>query len=127
MNNDEVIQKLDKLADFQLDHDLLNFQKQELIDQVITPEIKEKINEINAEFVAKLEIVNENIAYLERDIKASVIEIGETVRGQYLMAVWARGWISWDTKALDGYTVAHPEISQFRKTGEPSVSVRKIV
>ena len=126
MNNNEIIEKLDKLADFQANRDLLDLQKQELIDQILTPEIKEKLAEINTEFVAKAESVNANIDYLERDVKTSVIEVGETIRGQFLMAVWTRGRISWDTKALDGFAAAHPEVLQFRKTGEPSVSLRKV-
>jgi hypothetical protein len=126
MNNKEIIQKLDKLADLQAHRDVLALQKQEIVDQVLTPEIKEKLLEIDAEFGDKLESVNTNIAELEQETKKAVIEMGETIRGQFIMAVWAKGRISWDTKALDGFATAHPEILQFRKTGDPSVSLRKI-
>jgi hypothetical protein len=37
-----------------------------------------------------------------------------------------KGRVSWDGKSLDGYMAAHPEISAFRKEGEPSVSLRNV-
>ncbi len=42
------------------------------------------------------------------------------------MAVWSKGRETWDTKSLDGYALAHPEIASLRKVGDPSVSIRKI-
>ena len=50
--------------------------------------------------------------------------MGETVKGDHLQAVWSKGRASWDDKALMGYTKAHPELLEFRKQGEPSVSIR---
>jgi len=59
-------------------------------------------------------------------IKQSVLEIKESVKGSLLHAVYATGRASWDTKALEGYAVAHPEVFQFKKIGEPSVSIREV-
>ena len=101
-------------------------KKQQLVDQVITPEIKAKIEEINAEFEPAIVAANEKIDALESSIKQHVIAGGETVKGSVLMAVYSKGRVSWDTKALDGYAVAHPEVGQFRKEGAPSVSIRKV-
>ena len=126
MENNEIIQMLDKLADFQAHRDVLALQKQELINTVLTPEIKAKLAEIDVEFGSQLEGVNINIAELEQKVKAAVIETGGTVKGQFLMAVWAKGRVSWDTTALAGFAAAHPEILQFRRIGEPSVSLRKV-
>lgn len=36
------------------------------------------------------------------------------------------GRVSWDGKKLDGYMVAHPEITPFRKVGNPFVTIRDI-
>lgn len=113
----------------------LNAEQQALIDSVLTPEILAKVGEIKAEFAPKFEALENDTAYLEKkqeaetlteDIKAEVIAAGETVKGSCLMAVYAKGRVSWDTKALDGYCVAHPEVEQFKKIGEPSVSIRKM-
>ena len=63
---------------------------------------------------------------LEAEVKQEVIEAGQTIKGSCLQACYAKGRVSWDTKMLDGYVVAHPEVEQFRKVGEPSVSIRKV-
>lgn len=42
------------------------------------------------------------------------------------MAVYNKGRVSWDSSGLNGYMVAHPEITAFRKEGEPSITLRKI-
>jgi hypothetical protein len=37
-----------------------------------------------------------------------------------------KGRVSWDTKALDGYAVAHPEIEKLRIEGAPTVRIAKV-
>ncbi|MCG3145996.1 MAG: hypothetical protein HONDAALG_03775 [Gammaproteobacteria bacterium] len=51
---------------------------------------------------------------------------GATVKGAALSAVYAKGRVSWDNKALEGYAVAHPELLAFRSEGAPSVSIRGV-
>ena len=124
MNEAEIKQELDKLAEYQSQRDATLLEKQELIEQIYTDEIKARIAEIEAEFVSKTEAVNENISSLEEKIKKAVIENGASVKGSFLHAVFAKGRVSWDTKSLDGYATAHPELLSFRKEGEPSASIR---
>ena len=119
-------QKLDQLAKLQAQQEYLALKKQELIDAVMTAEIKAKLAEIEAEFAPGAETVAANIATLTTEVKADVIAAGSTVKGAHLQAVFSKGRVSWDTKALDGYAAAHPEITPFRKEGEPSVSIRKV-
>lgn len=117
-------EKLNALYELKCALELSNMDKQKLIDSIYTPEIKQKLAEIDAEFATKNEVVNDKISALEAEIKADVVAGGETVKGDYLMAVYAKGRVSWDTKSLDGYAAAHPEVAQFRKVGDPSVSIR---
>jgi hypothetical protein len=119
-----IVEKLDRLAEFQSQRDILSLDKQAALDSVLTPEIKAKLAEIEAEFSDKAQSVNENIAALEAEIKADVLAHGETVRGSRLMAVWNKGRVSWDDKGLQGYMKAHPDLAEFRKQGEPSISIR---
>lgn len=121
-----ITQQLDALADYQAQRDYLALKKQELIDSVITPEIHARLDEIEAEFAPQFQAVDANIASLELEIKAAVIEAGASVKGEHLQAVFSKGRVSWDAKACDAYSVAHPEILAFRKEGDPSVSIRKI-
>ena len=124
MNEAQIKELLDRLAEYQSKRDAANLEKQALIDEVYTPEIKQRMAEIEAEFAGKTETVNENIAALEAEIKQAVINHGASVKGSFFHAVFAKGRVSWDTKSLDGYATAHPELIAFRKEGDPSVSIR---
>lgn len=120
-----TIDKLNQLDEFQAQKMILDLDKQAMIDKILTPEIKQAIEDIEAEFAGKSEAVDENIAKLTAEIKEDVLAGGATVKGAHMMAVYAKGRVSWDTKALDGVVALHPELAQFRKEGEPSVSIRK--
>ena len=120
-----TIEKLDQLDEFRTQRDLIGLQKTESIDSAFPEELRQTLKDIEAEFVGRMEIVSEKIAKLEKEIKAEVLEHGYTVKGIYLQAVWNKGRVSWNSKALEGFAVAHPEIAAFRKEGNPSVSIRK--
>lgn len=124
-----TVEKLNLYADIKAQGDVLQLQKAELI-KAATPEIpaevQQRLDEIEAEFSGKLEALTANLATLEAEIKAEVIAGGATVKADFYQAVYAKGRTSWDTKSLDGYAVAHPEILTMRTVGSPSVSFRKV-
>jgi len=121
-----IPEELDRLANMQAERDVLAMTKQQLVDAIIALEIKAQIAEVEAEFAPKLETVDAKIEAQTSIVKRLVLEIGDSVKGAFLHAVFAKGRVSWDTKALDGYAVAHPEIVAMRKVGDPSVSIRNI-
>jgi len=121
----DIYEKIEKYSDLGVGIDLINQEKQSLIDQVLTQEIKEKLAEIDAEFDPKIEQLSQEKSMLEADIKQEVLTAGRTVKGTYHSFVWSKPRVSWDTKALDGYAAAHPEIQVFRSEGSASVSVRR--
>ena len=128
---DETVSKLvekmlDTLAEFRSEKDAISLKKNELIDTVLTPEIKARIAEIEAEFAGKEDTVSKKIDDLTTEIKNGTLGLGASVKATLLHAVWAKGRISWDTKAMDGYAVDHPEILFMRKEGDPSVSIRTV-
>ena len=116
--------KLNLLADLRAQTDIIKIHFDDLRAEILTPEIKAALAEIDAEYQTAIEALNTGIATLETEIKAEVIQGGATVKGAHLQAVYNKGRVSWDTKALDGYAAGHPEIMPFRKVGEPSVSIR---
>lgn len=61
---------------------------------------------------------------LEDEIKARVVAAGRTVSGTSLQAVFNKGRVSWNTKGLDGYALANPQIKAFRTVGQPYASIR---
>jgi len=124
--SEELTNKLDKLANFLAQRDVFSLQKKELVDKVLTPEIRARLDEIEAEFAGKMEAVEANIAALEEEIRQEALRQGTSVKGNFLRVVWHKGRISWDTKSLDEYARSHPEVTAFRKQGEPYVSIVKI-
>ena len=120
-----VIVKLDQLAEFRSQRDNLELQQDEAIKAAYTPELIKTLAYIEEEFSGRLEIVNNKIDDLQAEIRIDVLEFGSTVNATYLQAVWNKGRVSWNTKGLDGYMVAHPELEQFRRQGKPSVSIRE--
>jgi len=121
----DIYSKIERYSDLGFGIEVINAEKTTLIDQVLTQEIKEKLAEIDAEFDPKIDALSQQKSMLEADIKQEVLSAGRTVKGTYHSFVWSKPRVSWDTKALDGYALAHPEIQQFRTEGNPSVSVRK--
>lgn len=115
-------QALEKLTELYAKRDLLSLDKK----AAIPAETQAILDEIEAEFSPKQEAIGNEIAELEAQVKSLVLESGETAKGGSLQAVYAKGRVSWDTKALDGYAKANPAISEYRKQGDPSVSIRKI-
>ena len=120
-----IAEKLDRLAKLYAEQEALGAQKQALIDQVLPKEIRDRLKDIDAEFSQKAEAATANIEALEAEVKAETLAHGESVRGPGIQAVWNKGRQTWDSKGLASYGEAHPEILQFRKEGEPSVTIRR--
>ena len=118
-------QKLDRIAELQLELGKRDAEKQALIDSILTQEIKDKIADIEAEYNNGSVFATE-IESLTNEVKQDVLTLGQTVKGSLLMAVWNKGRVSWDDKALEGFVINHPEILPFRTVGNPSVSIRKV-
>ena len=112
---------LEKLTELYAKRDLLMLDKK----SAIPAEVQVVLDEIEAEFSPKQEAINSEISELEAQVKSIVLESGETAKGGSLQAVYTKGRVTWDTKALDGYAKANPAIAEYRKQGEPSVSIRK--
>lgn len=120
-----IADKLKRLQEFYARRDALEGEKQALVDQVLTPEIRKRLDEIEAEFASKAEAVEANVAALEGEIKSEVLAHGESVKAEGIQAVWSKGRVTWDSKGLTSYAESHPEILEFQKTGEASVSLRR--
>jgi len=118
---------LDQLAELNSAIDALSLRKQDAIDGVITPEIKAQIDDINLKYAPMLDGALSQITMLESEIKDAVKNHGATVTGTRAQAVYRKGAISWDTKALDGYAVGQPALLAFRTVGSPSVAIRRTV
>ena len=66
----------------------------------------------------------DEIKALQDEIKAEVLTLGETVKTDEIQAIWNKGKTTWDGKLLEGYALAHPDILQAQKVGQPTVSFK---
>ncbi len=112
----KVAKWLDQLAEVQ--------ERQATLDALFTQLVQDdpEIQDVQAAMVK----VHEEMAEIRDTIKTAVLEHGETVKGERLQAVWCKGRVSWDIKALEGYAAAHPEILSLKSEGQPTVQFRKV-
>jgi hypothetical protein len=123
MNTQEA---LDKLADVRAQLDAIELEKQEIKNRILTPELQAQLGAIDAEYAGKSQQARDNAADLEAIIKASIITEGKTVKGLRLMAVWNKGRVTWDSKGVEGFALAHPALMAYRKEGDPTVTIRTV-
>jgi hypothetical protein len=117
---------LDALAEMYAQRDVVNLDKQAALDATFTAELKAQIAAIELEFAGRTEALDANIGELESAVKDGIKAFGASIKGERLHAVYMSPRASWDTRRLDGYAAAHPEINQFRSAGEPSASIRRV-
>ena len=121
---EEIVAMLDRLDNLKAQLDLLRMDMEAKRRQIIPAEVQAELDALEAEYAPAIEAAQAGIASLEAEIKAAVLEHGATVKASNLQAVWMRGRVTWDTKALDGFAKARPELLAFRKEGPPTVSIR---
>ena len=101
-------------------------KKQTVIDSILTPEIKQQLEDVDAEFAPALDKLNLDLSIKESELKDAVVQEGQTVRGSTHMAVYTKGRTSWDTKMLDGLILVMPQLAEAKTIGNPSVSIRLV-
>jgi len=93
-----------------------------------THDLKKQIVELGWQVENIEEPYLEKINRLEDEIKEEVLESGKKYKHALADVSYRKGYkrASWDTKKLDGYATAHPEIKEFKKETEvkPSSSIK---
>lgn len=123
MNTQE---KLDKLAELQAQQDVMRLQHEEQKRALFSPELLKQIADLELEQMAQAQGIASNIADLTAEIKSDIITTCVSVKSTRLHAIFVKGRVTWDTKGVEGYALAHPELLAYRKEGEPSVSFRTV-
>jgi len=119
----DIIAKLNELAEARAQADVMRLDYERRRADILSA-VQARLDDLEREVHPKLDLAQLSAAQLEGEIKALVIADGVSVKGTRLHAVYSRGRVTWDSKSLDGYAVAHPELASFRKEGEPSVTIR---
>jgi len=119
----DIIAKLDRLGELQAAAAVLQLDYRDRRAEIMSA-VQSQLDALDQELKPRIAAAEEQAAQLEGEVKALVIERGASVKGERLHAVYSKGRVTWDTKGLDGFVVAHPEVAQFRKEGQPSVTIR---
>ncbi len=88
-------------------------------------ELRTKFDEIKKAFEAEDAVLMTEIFDLECEIKVAVLSEKMTLYGGNLIAVYNKGRMTWDGKALNRMSEKYPEILNCAKYGDSTVSFRK--
>lgn len=122
MDND-IVAKLDELDSIRTAADVTRVDYEAKKAEILK-KVQAELDALDEEIKPLLNVSELRVAELEEEITQEVLKHGATVKGTRVQAVYYKGRISWDSKSLDRYAAAHPEVMQYRKQGEPSIQLR---
>ena len=124
-SRDYIAEKLERLSNLRnaAEFTRLDYETRRT---AILKQIQAELDALNAEYQPVLEAAAGNITTLENEIKTDVLLCGESVSGGMYRATYTQGRVSWDNEGMAGYAASHPEVFQFRRQGQPIVSLRVI-
>lgn len=120
----ETKKALARYSDILFGIDMYQREKEGLKDAVLSAEQKHEIADIEAEFNPKIEALQSELSELEAAMKAYVLELADSVSGDYHQLVYSKGRVTWDTKVLTKIAQFIPEVKLAKDDGKPSVSIR---
>ena len=118
-----VAEKLERLTNLHGALDITHLDYESKRAEILK-QVQAELDALDLEYRPLLEAAEDNIAALENEIKTDVLLYGETVSGGQYRASYTRGRVSWDNEGITKYAASHPEVLQFRKQGQPIVSLR---
>lgn len=121
---DDVIKNLDSLAKLREVIESFQQEQDELVDQAFLN--SPGLNRRRFELIKNIEVLLEKSSVLSKRLIEGVLKVEESVKGERLQAAFTKGRTTWDTSALSGYALAHPELEKLKKVGKPSVSIREV-
>src|ERR1041384_5179305 len=124
-DHEHVITKLERLSNLRnaIEFTRLDYETKR---NAILKQIQSELEALDTEYKPVLEAAEENIATLENEIKTDVLIYGESVSGGMYRACYTQGRVSWDNEGMTRYAAIHPDVLQFRKQGQPIVSLRVV-
>lgn len=114
LNASDVCQELDALA-------VMRARRNEKVADKLR-----MIADLQAEIAKDCFELDASIVDMEEHIKSEVVELGCSVKGESLHAVYAKGSVKWNNDKLEGYAADHPEILKFKTDGKPIASIRNV-
>ena len=122
---EHVAEKLERLSNLRGAADVARLDYESKRVEILK-QIQADLDALDSEYKPVLEAVEENIAVLENEIKTDVLLYGESISGGSYRASYTQGRVSWDNEGMTKYAASHPDVLQFRKQGQPIVSLRVV-
>ncbi len=119
---ERVVQKLERLADLRAAADVARMDYEAKRAEILK-KVQAELDALEAEFQPTLEAADANAAALEAEIKTDVLLRAESLQAGPYRAVYMKGRVSWDGDGITQYARDHPDVLQFRREGQPSVSL----
>lgn len=92
--------------------------------KAILRQVQPQLDALDAEFAERLAATEDEATRLEAAARRAVLKYGASFRHAGVIAVYARGRVTWDSRGLERYLKSHPELSEFRRVNAPLVSLR---
>jgi uncharacterized protein YifE (UPF0438 family) len=90
----------------------------------VMEQVRAQLEAVDAEFGERLREADEDVGRLEAEVKEGVRESGASVKHEGIHVIYMRGRVTWDSQGLSRHAEIHPEVLEFRRVGNPSVSIR---
>lgn len=122
---EHIAEKLERLTNLRGAADVARLDYEAKRAEILK-QIQVELAALESEYNPLLEAADENIAALENEIKTEVLLYGESISGGVYRATYTQGRVSWDNDGMAKYAASHPDVTQFRKQGQPIVSLRTV-
>jgi hypothetical protein len=120
---EHVAEKLERLSNLRGASDVARLDYEAKRAEILK-QIQAELDALDSEYKPILESAEENMAALENEIKTDVLIYGESISGGAYRATYTKGRVSWDNEGMEKYAASHADVLQFRKQGQPIVSLR---
>jgi hypothetical protein len=124
-SREQVSAKLERLSNLRAAADVAQMELESRRNEVLS-KVQAELDALELEYGPILDGTAESIADLEEQIRTEVLMHGESISGGTYRAVYTRGRVSWDASGMERYARQHPDVLQYRKEGQPSVSLRPV-
>jgi len=125
MDESAIAIRLDELQELHNESDNLNVEYQALRAKILA-KVQAELDALDEEWFPLTQEARNRVIDVETGIRDTVLAHGSSIKGAKLQAVYNKGRTTWDHKGLTRYALANPTVLGFRKTGQPSVSIRPI-
>ena len=122
MEEKDLQSRMDELADTEIQRDIVISERETLKQKQISVELQAELQQIDEEFKPKIEQIELNIKARKEQLQSLLKEYAQPVKSKFYS--WSyKPTVDWNSDALDGYALTHPEILWMRSEGKPSTKL----